>query len=185
MHSKGFTLIELLVVVAIIGTLASIVLGYVNVSRSKANDTKRDQEVTQIENALVLMQDDNGHFPCHYYQNDQDPSFLKPYLTKGLLSSTPHDPSGGFYVYEYATLKSSPNPSRCGDIVFLGLYFENPDFHCPPFGVIATDGPNHCHIYYPAPPPCPAFNVNLGPIANTGTGAPCQAYGDPPSQNEY
>jgi prepilin-type N-terminal cleavage/methylation domain-containing protein len=192
MHSsKGFTLIELLVVISIISVLSSIILTNINISRSKANDVRRQGEINQVENALELMLSSNNHFACHYYQKDRNDDgtpntdFLKAYVDAGFLTTTPHDPASGYYVYEYATYKSSPNPTRCGDGVFLGVYYENAGFHCPNFGFIATDGVNHCHIWYPAPPACPGFNPNLGPLANFDPGGPCADYGDPASQNEY
>jgi len=56
---SGFTLIELLVVVAIIGLLSSIVLASLSDSRTKAQNTKKNQMVIQYVNALELYRDDN------------------------------------------------------------------------------------------------------------------------------
>lgn len=61
---KGFTLIELLVVIAIIGLLASVVLVALNGARSKARDTKRLAEISQLSKAMELYAaDNNGSYP--------------------------------------------------------------------------------------------------------------------------
>lgn len=52
--SEAFTLIELLVVVAIIGLLSSVVMFSVQSSREKAYDTKRAQDIRQLQIAAEL-----------------------------------------------------------------------------------------------------------------------------------
>lgn len=61
---KGFTLIELLVVVAIIGILSSVILVSLSSARSKARDSKRVQDMKQIELALDMYLDDYGSYPA-------------------------------------------------------------------------------------------------------------------------
>ena len=62
-NKKGFTLIELLVVVAIIGILSSVILASLNISRSRARDTKRKEDIHQFQTALQLYYEDNEAFP--------------------------------------------------------------------------------------------------------------------------
>ena len=61
--SGGFTLVELLIVIAIIGILASIVLVSLSSARTKARDTKRIQEISQIQSALELYYAQYGYYP--------------------------------------------------------------------------------------------------------------------------
>ena len=57
---KGFTLIELLVVIAVIGLLASIVLVQLGPVRGKARDSKREQDFSQISQAMELCRIDQN-----------------------------------------------------------------------------------------------------------------------------
>lgn len=60
--NKGFTLIELLVVIAIIGLLSSVVLSSLNSAREKARDSRRKQDLRQIEIALEMNYDKYGSY---------------------------------------------------------------------------------------------------------------------------
>src|ERR1035437_1702043 len=62
-NDKGFTLIELLVVVAIIGLLSSVVMASLNSARIKARDAKRAEDIHQIQTAVEMYYNDNGHYP--------------------------------------------------------------------------------------------------------------------------
>lgn len=61
MKRKEFTLIELLVVVvvAIIGILATVVLGSFSRARAQSRNALRLQKMNEIEKALVLWSLDN------------------------------------------------------------------------------------------------------------------------------
>lgn len=63
-NSQGFSLIELLVVIAIIGVLASIIANSLIISRLKANDAKRQEELKQMKTALAqYAADNNDEYP--------------------------------------------------------------------------------------------------------------------------
>jgi len=112
---KGFTIIELLVVIAIIGLLSSIIITNTSVSKMKARDTTRKQNLNQLEKAINLYYSQNGTLPptaahgggtnwCTYLSNatgGANVNFaadMKPYIP-----SIPHDPSTltgpGDYVF--------------------------------------------------------------------------------------
>ena len=51
-NKQGFTLIELLIVIVILGILIVIVIGATSGNKSKANDDKRNADITRIQTAL-------------------------------------------------------------------------------------------------------------------------------------
>jgi prepilin-type N-terminal cleavage/methylation domain-containing protein len=62
--ARGFTLIELLTVVGIIGVLSSIGAVSYSSARSVARDARRLAAVRQIQAALEVFYDANGHYPA-------------------------------------------------------------------------------------------------------------------------
>ena len=61
-QQSGFTLIELIVVVAIIATIASVVIASVGTAKAKARDTQRRTNLSQIQVALELYRNEHGSF---------------------------------------------------------------------------------------------------------------------------
>ena len=94
--SKGFTLIELLVVISIIGLLASVVVVSFPTSTKKSRDSRRIQELKQLQTALRLYYDLYHEMPINrdepnFYCDDQA-DFLKELVDKGLWPHKPEDP---------------------------------------------------------------------------------------------
>jgi len=127
LKQKGFTLIELLVVIAIIALLASIVIASLNVSRMKARDSKRIQELVQLRSALEAYKADHGSYPqpnCHagWLQSSDSVDcwggsgsvLYQTLVDGGYIGSIPIDPSNtGVYIYIYATV--SMEDAYCGE----------------------------------------------------------------------
>lgn len=112
--NKGFTLIELLVVIAIIGILASVVLTSLSSSRAKGRDSRRVQDLHQMDLALELYHDTNGTYPLvGSFINSTDADWNTTSVLKTALApymaSLPVDPLNnssdpwfdGNYSYSY------------------------------------------------------------------------------------
>jgi type II secretion system protein G len=111
---QGFTLIELMMVVAIMGMLATIVIGSVNGAKASARDIKRVSDIKAIQTALTAYYNDNGHYPCLIYGTNGfaacQPSFLQPQY----MAEVPIDPdaSRANRQYMYVSLNGSGS-SNC------------------------------------------------------------------------
>lgn len=99
----GFTLIEILVVMAIIGLLATIILGSFSNARKKSRDARRVADLKQLENAIHLYVS---------ISNGLSPVALSNLTTGGSCGTSPCivgipvDPSGGTNAYGYVQLAS-------------------------------------------------------------------------------
>lgn len=128
-REKGFTLIELLVVIAIIGILASVILAGLSDAQASARDSKRKQDLKQLQIALQLHWQKHGSFtqpeamwydtscgetggvsacPSNDWATNSD---LRDLITDGFLNELPIDPINNFlYKYYY----EPSNPSEFG-----------------------------------------------------------------------
>jgi prepilin-type N-terminal cleavage/methylation domain-containing protein len=118
-RARGFTLIEILIVVAIIAILASVVLVGLGPTQRQGRDSRRIQDLAQVQTALELFYNHCGFYPGGNSDSGADcPSGFGTALTashdsyetmktevtglKALgLPQLPEDPSGGSYVYQY------------------------------------------------------------------------------------
>jgi len=92
-NRSGFTLIELIVVVAILGTLATLVMIRFTGAQSSARDTRRQSDVRQYQNALeVYANRSNSLYPVYASAiNVTTSSFCNTELK---LTNCPDDPQG-------------------------------------------------------------------------------------------
>jgi prepilin-type N-terminal cleavage/methylation domain-containing protein len=170
---NGFTLIELMVVISIIGTLSTIVLGSLQQARMQANDSKRLQEIQQMQTALELYRDDHGG---QYPNSDMlgggnwdtsgtgvsGPDFIAPLADGGYLPNlkdpTTNDSFGNFRYYRYTPGYGGCDPAKGSFyVVEIGQFDvatpQNPGFKCG------------------APPPCSVHWGGSGPRDWTCEGA--------------
>ena len=150
MNKKGFTLIELLVVVAIIGVLATVVLGALGDARAKTRDARRLSDVRQIQIALDMYHLDNDRYPSPNssngsweISNEDGGDFIDLLKDNGYMSVVPIDPvnsgSNTYYYYRY-----SPGYQGCeatkGYFYVLGIksmesttgiHPQSPGWSCP------------------------------------------------------
>lgn len=123
--AKGFALIELLVVLSIIGVLSGMVLVSVSEAKEKARDTKRVQEITQINTAIQLYKSDHeGKAPtfngaCSYDVQDLGPHNGYCVAISGEITGNAYNPWEAFKdeIKDYMNndVPEDPCGSNCGD----------------------------------------------------------------------
>lgn len=146
--TKAFTLIELLVVIAIIGILSSVVLAAISSARESARDTRRLQDMRQIQTALEMFYNDNGHYPNNTrasgnsgYEDSSlnNGQFIDPLVNQGYLPNYVVDPVNQSPLnYEYYNFNSGYG--SCPDSGYMlgirefessdGTHSSSPEFDC-------------------------------------------------------
>jgi prepilin-type N-terminal cleavage/methylation domain-containing protein len=104
---RGFTLIELLIVIAILGTLASLVVLRFRGAQATALDTKRQAELKQYQNALEIYATRRETYPASI-----NAAANTICTTLGLAAGTcPSDPklASGWRNYTYQSNASGLN----------------------------------------------------------------------------
>jgi prepilin-type N-terminal cleavage/methylation domain-containing protein len=187
MKLKGFTLVELLIVISIMATLSAVGLVMYGNTQAKGRDSKRQQDLSQIQASLEAYQADNNYYPLGMVN-----------LVPKYLDEIPDDPkNSGIYVYTYEKL-----PASCTN---TGTSF------CTGYNLTAGSEQNTGKIYYassgsnvsllasipspvslssptappssPAPPP-PVPSTSPGPFSQDN-GATCSANNECISGNCY
>jgi len=94
--THGFTIIELLVVLAIIAMLSSIVMSLFSTSKAKARDSKREEDMKDIQNGLNLYASNNQTYPiCEEEVIDGGSDcFSSALISSGFMKGVPTDPLG-------------------------------------------------------------------------------------------
>lgn len=105
---KGFTLIELLVVISIIGILAAFFAISYGAAQEKSRDSRRKQDLDEIQKALELKKQDTQG--AAFYPKQSDYSTLSPTYIKAV----PTDPkTGASYIYEPKNALGSSCTTDC------------------------------------------------------------------------
>ncbi len=100
---RGFTIIELLVVMAIIAILASGMLALFTSTQEKSRDTRRMEDVRELQKALSLYYIDNNQYPAAASTIDLtgSDSVSTTLVNAGTIPAIPRDPVTPTYEYTY------------------------------------------------------------------------------------
>lgn len=122
-RNAGFTLIELLVVVAVIGILATVILGSLSSAREKTQISSRISQVQELKKAINLYVLDHDQFPItttntdyclgktdsetcwggRVSGDDDLNTALEPYISLTKFSEEPDEDGRGYIIYTGAT----------------------------------------------------------------------------------
>lgn len=95
----GFTLLEILIVLGIIGMITAIVAGNVMGQSDKANVKLAEQQISQIEGAIVTYRQDTKRLPNNLNELVTQPSGVKKWLGPYVKADQLIDPWGSEFQY--------------------------------------------------------------------------------------
>jgi len=96
---KGFTLVEVIVVIAIIGILASFLVGAFTGIKRTTRDAQRKTDLRSIQSALEIYRSDKGNYPASSPISSCGGSWTESSTV--YIQTIPCDPLGGVYTYNY------------------------------------------------------------------------------------
>ncbi len=113
--TKGFTLLELMIVMVLLSILALLLIGNYTSSMKKGRDSRRKNDLSQIQRALEMYYEDNTYYPVltdaqlfgRKFCNTSPSacgSSSKTYMTK-----IPKDPNSN-YTYHYVAEEGTSTP---------------------------------------------------------------------------
>jgi prepilin-type N-terminal cleavage/methylation domain-containing protein len=109
---RGFTLIELMIVIVILGILMGTILPRLSGAQSRARDTAKIADLTNIAQALEVYYNDNGKYP--------DNSAGDPCLHPGNVSAN------GLSVYLKGGQVPAPGNQNTNTLGCKGFYYYKP-----------------------------------------------------------
>lgn len=147
---KGFTLVEMILVTVIIGILASIVIGVINIPRvqARSRDSKRISDLKLIQNALELYFADRRTYPESLNWQAISPTLLPA----AYISTLPSDPRTGSSSVDCFSDSGVDNNgyyyrSRTSGRYILGTIMEVMDTVSEKRSCTTTDTPNCVSAY--------------------------------------
>ncbi len=102
-QESGFTVVELLIVIVVIGILATITIVGYNGMQARANDSRRDSDIRQVQTALELYKLDYNTYPavCSADGSGCTLSNLSSALSPTYMAAIPKDPKSPTTDYQY------------------------------------------------------------------------------------
>jgi prepilin-type N-terminal cleavage/methylation domain-containing protein len=102
-NNRGLTIVELVLVMAIIGILASVTIGALNIPKQlgRARDSQRKSDLRAIQSALEFYRADNSAYPTKpVFDATACNTQFKAGTTSVYMNSFPCDPKTiGIYAY--------------------------------------------------------------------------------------